>query len=86
MAVLGLPRHLATSLVDSASAHVTDPLDDVVIRVVQLRFEHFQVSDLKNNVFKNLDFLVSRKITLNPLGAKGTSKLMLTGGRSHRLF
>ena len=39
---------LATSLVQSATADVTNPFDNVMIRIVQFGLEDFQIADFKS--------------------------------------
>lgn len=39
---------LTPGLVQTAAANVAHPLDDIVVRVVDFRFEYFQITDLQN--------------------------------------
>ena len=40
---------LASRLIKPRSTNVSYPFDDVVVRIVQLRLKHFEVSDLGTN-------------------------------------
>lgn len=86
---------LASGFIQAASTDVSNPLYDVMIRIVQLGLEHFEVpyfqargSEGDLNFAALLDIVISfqEKVLYSVSFPRLASKFMLTGGRFHFFF
>lgn len=81
---------LTTCFVESAASNVSNPLDDIMIGIVQFWLEHFQVTHLKQEKQHKTRHshvnMFEEEQTLKPDGANGTSKFIEIGGRVHFFF